>query len=411
MSTVSNSSFTRLSNRWQIPLLIVLQALLFVLIVRYTQPKFHDSHTADIELYFRAARAFITGKLPYRDFMLEYPPLALVPFTLPLLAAGGPMIDFPTYIWWFQSQIGLLISLIAIGIALVLTPERPEWRTPALALYATLIASAAPLLSTRYDSFPALLTLLALYAAQRSRPGLAGWWLGCGVMAKLYPVVLLPIFGLYYVFSRQWQAVLRLVLGSMIAILGIMLPFFLLAPDDLFSFLRYHQERGLQIESLPAGIILLGHQLGWVDVSIVRNYGGRHLVSPSADFVIQWLPLMFVVVFGAVLVRVAVWFRHEYAIAGKIDEVTLVSGCVVALLAFISTNKVLSPQYLLWLLPFAPLLRVRHALAVGVICVLTNFNFFLMYVDLVHLQPLAVLILNLRNILIIALLFWMLKRS
>jgi Gpi18-like mannosyltransferase len=282
---VSKSPFTHLSDKWQIPLLVVLQALLFELVARYTWSKIPNG---DLDLYFRAARALMAGKLPYRDFELEYPPLALVPFTLPLLVAGGPVTDFSTYIWWFRIQSGL-ISLIAFGVALVLTSEHPEWRTPALALYVVLVISTAPLLSSRYDVFPAFLTLLALYYIQRSRPALAGWWLGCGVVAKLYPVVLIPIFVLYYVCGRQWRAVVRLILGSVIAILGIVLPFFLLAPNGIFAFLRYHQQRGLQIESLPAGIILLAHQFGWVDISIVTNYGAQHLISPLADIVVKWL--------------------------------------------------------------------------------------------------------------------------
>jgi membrane-associated phospholipid phosphatase len=95
--------------------------------------------------------------------------------------------------------------------------------------------------------------------------------------------------------------------------------------------------------------------------------------------------------------------------AGEIDGITLVYSCVVVLLTFISTNKVFSPQYLIWLLPFVPLLRVRHAILLSIICGLTNLNFYSIYDSLVALQPVAVLMLNLRNMLIIALLLWLLQ--
>lgn len=410
MRFLSTSPRTRLAHWWQIILLVMLQVLLFELVVHFlwSSTLFSSLYAGDLNLYFQIAQALMEGKQPYRDFSLEYPPLALVPFVLPLLATNAAAADLPAYIWSFYIQSILLIALVAFGIVQVLTPRQIERRTAALLLFAVLVALNAPLISSRYDLFPALLTLLALYSVQRGRPGLAGWWLGCGVVAKLYPVVLLPIFALYYICTGQWRATVRLVLGSAITILGIMLPFFLLAPDKIFTFLRYHQQRGLQVESLASGVLLLGHQVGWADVSITFNYGAHHLNSLFADIVVKWLPLAFVALFGVVLARSAMRFRYEYATVGAIDIMTLTQSCVAALLAFIVTNKVLSPQYLIWLLPFAPLLRARYTIVVCIICALTFLLFPFRYGDLLDLQTVPILLLNLRNMALAALLIGLL---
>src|SRR3712207_7018760 len=90
------------------------------------------------------------------------------------------------------------------------------------------------------------------------------------------------------------------------------------------------------------------------------NYGALHLVSPLADGALKWLPLAFIAVFGVVLACALARFRQEH-VAGGIADASLVAYVVAALLALIVTNKVFSPQYLIWLLPFAPLLPLRQA--------------------------------------------------
>lgn len=390
----------------QIVLLVALQALLVLLVVLVSWPSTNRWHTNDLLTYFRAARGLLDGQLPYRDFALEYPPLALLPFALPQLA--GQPFDASGYVWRFLVQSVLFSSLVAVTLARVLADWRPTRRNLALGVYALLVALLAPLLPWRYDLFPALLTLLALLCAQRGLPGLAGWWLGCGVAAKLYPLVLLPIFAAYYLVDGDWRALLRLGLGSALAVLGALLPFALLAPDDLFTFLSYHQQRGLQVESLPAGAIMLARGLGWTEAEMVYNYGALHLVSPLAETALGWLPFALVGLFALVLARSTACFRSEQRATGAIDTGTLANSCVAALLVFIITNKVLSPQYLIWLLPFAPLLGLRQAGLLAVICAVTTLLFPFEYENLLAMQFFPVLLLNLRNGLLVALLLWLL---
>jgi hypothetical protein len=396
---------TRRASTYVVIGLLAFQLIVLLTVALVTLPSIAQWHALDLSIYYQDSLQLLLGQLPYRDFVLEYPPLALLPFALPRLVTFGQRIDFISYVWLFLIESAIFSTLIALVIAQI---RGLRAAGPALALYALLVAVTAPLLPWRYDLFPALLTALALLCVVRQRPGWAGIWLGLGVAAKLYPAVLLLVFGAYYLAGKNRPALLRLALGSAGALAATLLPFVLVAPGPLLSFLRYHELRGLQLESLPAGVIVLAHVLGITPARLEFNYGALHVASPLAGAVLSWLPVAFVVLFGVVLVSGMARFREEQAADGRVSRESLVAYSVAALLAFIITNKVFSPQYVIWLLPFAPLLRLRQASALLAICALTIVLFPFNYEHLLGMELLPVLLLNLRNLLTVALLSWLL---
>jgi uncharacterized membrane protein len=396
---------TRRASTYVVIGLLAFQLIVLLTVALVTLPGIAQWHALDLSIYYQDSLQLLLGQLPYRDFVLEYPPLALLPFALPRLVTFGVRLDFIGYVWLFLIENAIFSTLIALVIAQI---RGLRAAGPALALYALLVAVTAPLLPWRYDLFPALLTALALLCVVRQRPGWAGIWLGLGVAAKLYPAVLLLVFGAYYLAGKNRPALLRLALGSAGALAATLLPFVLIAPGPLLSFLRYHELRGLQLESLPAGVIVLAHVLGITPARLEFNYGALHVASPLAGAVLSWLPVAFVVLFGVVLVSGMARFREEQAADGRVARESLVAYSVAALLAFIITNKVFSPQYVIWLLPFAPLLRLRQASALLAICALTIVLFPFNYDHLLDMELLPVLLLNLRNLLTAALLGWLL---
>jgi hypothetical protein len=404
--------------------LLAVQAIALVALVILTLPLVFERHKMDLTLYYTYSLKLMSGQAPYRDFALEYPPLALLPFALPRLAVFGQALSFDTYTRLFMLENVILSTLVGaalLGVARLWGAGRDGVRV--LLIYTLLVAIMAPLLPWRYDLFPALLTLLALLCVMRGQPAWAGVWIGLGAAAKLYPLALLPVFGAYYLAGglpgRQidaettsqptaWQALVRLGVGCAAAIGLTLLPFVASTPGSVVSFLQYHEMRGLQVESLPAGAIILIHLLGRASAQLNFSYGAVHLASPLATTALKWLPLALIIVYGAVLVAGMARFRVERATRGAIANESLVAYVVAALLAFIATNKVFSPQYLIWLLPFAPLLRLRHAVVIAAICALTIGLFPFDYDDLLAMHTLPVLALNLRNLLVVGLLIWLL---
>src|SRR4051812_8407972 len=171
-------SFLIMFQTWRSSAYIVIGLLAFQLIalltvVLVTLPGTAQWHALDLSIYYKDSLQLLRGQLPYRDFALEYPPLALLPFALPRLATLGRRIDFIGYVWLFLIQNAIFSTLIALSIAQM---RGLRAAGSALALYALLVAVTAPLLPWRYDLFPALLTALALLCLLRQRPGWAGIW-------------------------------------------------------------------------------------------------------------------------------------------------------------------------------------------------------------------------------------------
>lgn len=361
----------------------------------------------DLYLYREVAGKLLRGEVLYRDFAFEYPPLAALVLIPPYLvsASDGGIV---TYGLLFLVQAGLLSSLLGLALIKVVegwTPPRAV--LPVVLAYTLLVGAAAPLLAWRYDLFPAVLTALALVSLLHGRPILAGGWLGLGTAAKLYPAVLLLVVVLHHLAGRRYRAGAGLVAGWAAATGAILLPFLLLAPGAAFSFLGYHQARGIQVESTPAGLLMIGHLLGWWRLRVEHSYGAFHLAGPPADVVAPWLPPLMLLALGAALVLSFASFRAEWTVSGQVSTQTLLASLSLVLLAFLLTSKVFSPQYLAWLLPFAPLLRPRQAaLAVGIV-IITMGIFPLSYDGLVALSTLQIVLLNLRNLLVVALAVWL----
>ena len=86
---------------------------------------------------------------------------------------------------------------------------------------------------------------------------------------------------------------------------------------------------------------------------------------------------------------------------------TLATLVAATLLAVVTTNKVLSPQYLIWLLPFVPLLSRWPRVLMIAAAALTAVEFPFLYDGLRGLDAGPVLLVNLRNGLLIATLVWL----
>src|SRR5947208_3511616 len=181
---------------------------------------YHRGIIVDTGLYQDYGDAVLAGKIPYRDFRLEYPPGALPVFILPALGHAHKT-AFHRYNQEFQLVMAAcgLAALAFMAIALRALGDG-TWRlTSALG-----VAAAAPLLLGsvvlyRFDLWPAMLTVGALAAILAGRERLGSGVLALGAAAKLYPVLLLPPV-LYYVWRRNGRREALLCSGVFAAVLA-----------------------------------------------------------------------------------------------------------------------------------------------------------------------------------------------
>src|SRR6266545_40477 len=284
----------------------------------------------DTPVYERYGSAMDDGRVPYRDFSVEYPPGALPVFVLPALGD----VDSETFRVRFE---GLMVSL---GEAMLVCV--------ALAL----LAVGAVVLS-RFDLWPAALTAASLAALVAGRGRLGHATLGAAVAAKLYPAVLAPL-ALVYVWRRAGRRE-ALVCGGILAgvVAAAFAPFVAVAPGGVWDGLWNQASRPLQIESLGSGFLLAAHHAFGTGVTMRSSHGSQNLEGA--------LPDALAVAQSAVqaLILVAIWVAFARGPAGR---ERLVVAAAAALCALVALGKVFSPQFLIWLIPVVPLVRGRRGL-------------------------------------------------
>jgi uncharacterized membrane protein len=199
-----------------------------------------------------------------------------------------------------------------------------------------------------------MLTVAAVAALVKERERLGFAALGLAVTAKVYPIVLVPI-ALVYVGRRRGAREALAGLGVFALVLAVVLvPFAILAPDGLAHALERQTGRPLQIESLGSAILLAVHQVGSYEPTVVSSFGSQNLTGGLADALATFLTIL------QVLAVVGVWLLFASRRGWREELLAAWAAAVGVLVAF---GKVLSPQFLIWLIPLVPLVGGRRGLA------------------------------------------------
>jgi hypothetical protein len=298
----------------------------------------------DTPVYERYGEAMTQGQVPYRDFALEYPPAALPVFVLPALGEG----DFEDYERRFEG----LMAALGVACVLLVAFTVSSWWAPLFVGIAPLAVGSVIL--SRFDLWPAVLTVaaLALLVAGRFRFGLGT--LGVATAAKLYPVLLAPI-ALAHVWRLRGRREALICAGAFLVVLAvIVVPFALVAPGGLWDSVWRQAGRPLQIESLGAGLLLAAHQLFGLDLTMESSHGSQNLAGAGAEV----LGVISTLLEAALIVAIWVWYAR-----GPATRDRLLAASAAAVCAFIAFGKVFSPQFLIWLIPLVPLVGGRRGLA------------------------------------------------
>ena len=228
-----------------------------------------------------------------------------------------------------------------------------------------------------------------------------------GTGAKLFPAFVLPVLGAAELVQRRFMSMLILGLGFFVSVGALALQLFLLGGAAAFTFVTYQERRGVEIEAVLGGLALLGHSLQGIPARVFFDFGSFQVSSPVLDDLA--VPnLLFTAVLLATL-ALGAWLaaRRDLIEIGRPASLTVVRYVVATLLVVILTNKVFSPQYLVWLLPFAALLPATRSLLLLAITLLTTLIYPLQFDALVRLDPNAILALNVRNLLLVVYYAWL----
>ncbi|HUY10542.1 MAG TPA: glycosyltransferase 87 family protein [Candidatus Dormibacteraeota bacterium] len=400
------SAAARASRLLIVPLAAV--ALIPVLLTELGVFPIHDlvgDAIPDTIVFEHGAQGLLQGNLPYSAHFLTapyshvvfvYPPLSLLLMIPPLLAGSK-------YSFGFAIE---MILLLAGGLWLLAGACRRAGVVYPVALTAAaLMVAVGPALVTRVDGLQGLGVAAAALALRSRRFALAVALVTVAALVKETVVVAaLPIvvWALWPPEGKGWTEGL----GGRAAAVGLgLIP----AAVILVTFLVWSQgrvlnaafaslHRGVEIESVPATVDYLLRpffritsytgQIGSVQVS------GR-LVSPLAAVV------------AVAGVAALIWGSVHFARARRRPVTAVAFAIAVA----VASTPVLSPQYLLALLPVLVLAattefgltRANVLLGSGfVMAILTQIEFPDLFSSVVALDPLAMAIVALRNLLLIA---------
>jgi len=354
----------------------------------------------DVNLYFDYARAMAHGAVPYRDIRIEYPPGATGIFYLTWWLPGSYVNAFSGLM--LACLCVCLVGVVATARALGYSPVRQAIAGGVIAISPLLLGS---LIQARFDLAVAAVIAWMMFAAVTERWKLMWALLAVGVAIKLVPIALLPLLVIWQAHRVGLRPALRGALASIAIVALVFVPFAIITPSGTWYFMAYNLRRPPQIESMAASAFLAMHTAAGTYVRVVHNYGSLGLSGrgPAA------LGVALTIVLAVLVVACAVWCARLLARSHPSRDVEiLIAGAATTMVALTVTGKVLSPQYMIWLLPVAVLVPGRQgrvALATMVAAMLLTQAFFpLNYWDLIGLHPLEIALLTVRNLTLVGLL-------
>jgi hypothetical protein len=287
------------------------------------------------------AEAVLDGAEPYSGRDFEYPPLALPLIAGPALVTDDADGYGEAFAWEMIGFDLALVLMLALGLG-----GSPPRRWAALGVFtlgiglltggsflpdSAIEAAALPL--ARFDLAVAALVLAAVLAREAARSAIWSASLATGTAVKAVPALLYPFL------LRGERRLARVGIATAVPLVGAV-ALVLALGDQFWSAIDYHAGRELQVESLAASPFLLADVLG-AEVATETGAGSWNVVADGAELArigsLVALAGLFVLV-----VRQA-WLRRT----PMLDAAT--AGLAVAVVL----APVLSPQFLLWLLPLS----------------------------------------------------------
>ncbi|GGT94867.1 glycosyltransferase 87 family protein [Streptomyces violascens] len=280
--------------------------------------------TTDIHVIYQGwAQVLAAGTYPLDDVTWQYPPAAALAVLSP---AALPFLDYATAFF----LLAFLADTAVLGL-LMYAAGRPGKSLNGAWMWAVGVPLLGPTAYARYDLMVTAVAVAALLAGVR-HPRILGALAALGALLKVWPVLLLIRAP-----RRSWTA--AVLTGA--AILGACMA----AAPGALAFLTFQRERGTEVESLGGLVFHAARHFGW-NGRVQLNYGSVEFLGPYVSLVSALAMALTALAFGWLLL----WRLRS---GGPTRPSTPADAAFTAVLLFTTTSRVISPQYLLWLVGLA----------------------------------------------------------
>ncbi|GAQ54165.1 glycosyltransferase 87 family protein [Streptomyces acidiscabies] len=330
--------------------------------------------TTDVSVIYRSWYEILrTGAFPLHDVTWQYPPAAALPLLAPALL---PFLDYASAFFLLA-----FVADLAVLTLLLTAAHRPGRTRRGVWVWVAGVPLLGPTAYARYDILVTAVAVAALVAGAR-RPRVMGALISLGALLKVWPALLLAGVAR----RRTWLAA-TLTTALLLAASAFV--------PGAFTFVTSQRDRGTEVESLGALVFHVARHFGWPgEVHFV--YGSLEFTGPGVKAVSTAALFLTSVAFG--------WLLMWRLMARRYSLHTPADAAFTAVLLFTLSSRVISPQYLVWLIGTAAVCLCFRGSRMGLPAVLvlvaagvTVIEFPIRFDDVVDSTPLGVALLLVRN--------------
>ncbi|NEB01706.1 glycosyltransferase family 87 protein [Streptomyces sp. SID13726] len=335
--------------------------------------------TSDVSVIYQGWYDVLrTGTFPQDDVTWQYPPAAALAILSPALL---PFLEYTQafFVMAFAADLVVILLLLYAGL-------RDGRRLRGAWVWVVGVPLLGPTVYSRYDVMVTAVAVAAVLAAAR-HPKVAGALVGFGAMLKVWPALILV--------GIRRRSVWVSAAVTVVVVAGT----FSLAMPGAFAFLTFQRDRGTEVESLGSLVFHIARHYGW-DGTVLLNYGSVEFMGPWVNIVSTAALALTGMAFGLLLL----WRLT----ATRFQAHTTADAALVAVLMFTTTSRVISPQYMVWLIGLAAAALCFRASRMGLPAVLvlvasfvTVLEFPIWFAEVVGSTPLGITLLVIRNTLLV----------
>lgn len=321
-------------------ILTIVAALLSIMIKGYcrvngwhTPQQFYATCYSDFPELF-SSRGLADGVFPLFDqkALFEYPVITGLIAGVTAWLVPGRGASPERILGYFDMNATLIAAMwIVVVLATARINRRRPWDAAMVALAPGIVLAGV----INWDMWAVAMLAVGMYFFAKERPVLAGLFIGLGTATKLYPLLMLGAVFLLSLRSGRLRVLFVNTLSATIAWLAVNVPIAAINPAGWRYFFDYTRDR-------PAG-----YSSPWFAYNLVAERLQLVQLGPEA---INALAMDMFLVACVLIAGLALT-------APRRPRMAQLTFLIVA--AFILSNKVYSPQYVLWLVPLLALARPR----------------------------------------------------